>query len=125
MNLQYTAKESLILKLGFCFYALNAEETKIEKVIIIDPKLNYGFHAKHLLKALNSGTISQSVYSAITENENEQKQYFTIDNNVILDKDGIVEIVNNFGFPEIDTTLESILILKQLNERNYQLISKI
>lgn len=125
MYLQYSTKADLLLNLGSCFYTPNSDETAIEKTLIINPKPNFGYHAKNLLKALNSGVISQEVYNIITENENETRQYYALDSNFALDKTILINLINSFGLLGYDTTGDALSILLQLNANNYQLISNI
>jgi len=125
MNLQLSTKEQLNLNLGMCFFVPNLELERIDKVIIINPKLNFGYWSKGLLAALNNGLINQIVYDAIKNNENESRQYYTIDSSLNVDKSTLLGLINGFGLQGIETGGNSFSILVQLNELNYQLISKI
>ena len=67
--------DTLILPLGSSFLHPNTETSLIEEKLIITPKKEYGFWSRKLLKALNSGLITQLVYDAIKDNENEEKYF--------------------------------------------------
>ena len=78
-----------------------------------------------MLSALNSGLISQVIYDAIKENENETKQYYTLEAGFSLDKNVLINLIQSLGLLGITTSGDSYSILVQLNELNYQLISKV
>lgn len=125
MNLQLSSKDNLTLDLGYCFYTTNVDTESVNKTIIINPKLNFGYWSKKLLSALNSGLISQVIYDAIKENENETKQYYTLEAGFSLDKNVLINLIQSLGLLGITTSGDSYSILVQLNELNYQLISKV
>ena len=125
MNLQLSSKEDLCLDLGFCCFLPNIEGLSVDKTLIINKKLNFGYWSKKLLSALNTGLISQSVYDVIKANENENKQYYTLEQGFNLDKNVLIDLINKLGLLNIVTLGDSFSILVQLNELNYQLISKI
>ena len=116
--------DTLILPLGSSFLHPNTETSLIEEKLIITPKKEYGFWSRKLLKALNSGLITQLVYDAIKDNENEEKQYYTISLAVALSNSVLLSIIEPFRFEFINTEETALNILKVLNENGYQLIKK-
>lgn len=125
MNLQLSSKDDLCLNLGFCCFLPIIEGLTISKVLIIDKKLNFGYWSKRLLIALNTGLINQSIYDTIKANENNTKQYYVLDQSFPLDKNILINLIEKLGLLNIETSGDAFSILVQLNELNYQLISKI
>jgi hypothetical protein len=114
--------EDLELILGQSFIFPNIETGLIEEKIIINPKKEYGFWAKRLLKALNKGLITQFVYDVIKDNENEERQFYTISLNLDLSKEYFLSIIEPFNFEFINKEETTINILKLLNDNGYQVI---
>jgi len=115
---------TLILPLGATFLSPNLDSTLIEEKLIIEQKKEYGFWAKKLLKALNTGLISQVVYDIIKDNESEARQYYTLSLDVDISKDVLLSIIAPFNFEFIDPAASAIDILTLLNENEYQIIKK-
>ncbi len=114
--------EDLELILGQSFIFPNIEAGLIEEKIIINPKKEYGFWAKRLSKALNTGLITQFVYDVIKDNENEERQFYTISLNLDLSKEYFLSIIEPFNFEFINKEETTINILKLLNDNGYQVI---
>jgi len=115
---------TLILPLGATFLSPNLDSTLIEEKLIIEQKKEYGFWSKKLLKALNTGSISQVVYDIIKDNESEARQYYTLSLDFDISKDVLLSIIAPFNFEFIDTAASAIDILTLLNENEYQIIKK-
>ena len=115
---------SLILPLGATFLSPNLDSALIEEKLIIEQKKQYGFWSKKLLKALNTGLISQVVYDIIKDNENEARQYYTISLDVNISKGVLLSIIDPFKFEFIEADASAIDILTLLNENEYQIIKK-
>ena len=115
---------TLILPLGATFLSPNLDSTLIEEKLIIEQKKEYGFWAKKLLKALNTGLISQVVYDIIKDNESEARQYYTLSLDFDISKDVLLSIIAPFNFEFIDPAASAIDILTLLNENEYQIIKK-
>ncbi len=113
---------TLILPLGATFLSPNLDSTLIEEKLIINPKKEYGFWAKRLSKALNTGLITQFVYDVIKDNENEERQFYTISLNLDLSKEYFLSIIEPFNFEFINKEETTINILKLLNDNGYQVI---
>jgi len=114
----------LSLILGYSYLSTNKEGTQINEYIIIEPKKNYSFWSKQLTTSLNTGIISQFVYNAIVNNENETRQVYLINKNISVAKSSLIDLITKYGINDIEQE-NSLQIVKALNLRDYQIIKKI
>lgn len=114
--------EALNLPLGSSFLSPNTDKGLIEQIIIIDPKKEYGYWAKKLLKALNTGLISQLVFDIIEKNENKERQLYTLSLDFEFSKESLLSVIDTFNFEFIKLDSKVVDMLKALNENGYQII---
>lgn len=122
MYIQKIALVDLSLNLGESYIATDEEITQINEYLVIDPKKNYNYWGKRLLKALNTGVISQTVYNAIINNENETKQYYLLNSDIEIDKSTLLGFIERHNIQDIETEGTVEQVLNELNSNNYQII---
>ena len=122
LNVEKKSLATLTLDLGGSFLAPNLDTGFVEQKIIISPKLMYGYWSKKKIKALNSGAISQLIYDVITDNENEERQYYTISLDYSLNKAILLDLIAPLNLLFVETEGTAIQILQSLNDNEYQII---
>ena len=112
--------------LGFGVLSYNEEETEVQGNIIIPPFKNYPYFNKRYLNALNSGSISQSVYNFIIANQVEEQQLNLLYmDSLQIDKNEILALIAKNQIQGIQTDANTPSIIKQLKEQNFIIVKKL
>ena len=112
--------------LGFALLDFNVAVTEINEDIIIQPEHLFPYYNKLFTAALNSGVISQAVYDAIINNQNESRQVFELNTNVDVQKQDLVDLVDRYRIPNVDTGGGTAAqIVEDIILEGYQIVKKI
>jgi hypothetical protein len=111
--------------LGYGLLSHNVGITEINMDLVIQAEKNFAYYNKRFLNALNSGVISQAVYNAITENQNEGRQIYELETNISLDKQLLIDLLDGSGIPNVDTGGTAPQILEDILNEGYQVVKKI
>jgi len=112
-------------ELGYSLLNVNVGVTQIIQNIIIQIEKPFGYYNKRFLKALNSGVISQSIYDDITNNQNETRQVFEIEPNLLLDIQLLIDLVNEHSINNVNIGGTAPEIVKDIIAEGLQIIKKI
>ena len=123
--LQYST-DTIKPPLGFGVVDTNEENTKVTASIIVPTFKNYPYFNKRYLNALNSGTISQSIYDTIINNQNEENTVEVLFNSDLeIDKSIIVGLIEDNSVNGINTEESKESIINQLKAKNLIIVKKL
>jgi hypothetical protein len=122
---QYGTTGEVDPPLGFGLLSHNLAVTEINIDIVIQAEKNFGYYNKRFTQALNTGVISQSIYDAITENQNEARQIYQLETNINLDKQILIDLLDGSGIPNVETGGTAAQIVEDILLEGYQIVKKI
>lgn len=125
LYLEYGDNLSVNPPLGYALLAVNGLVTEINEDIIIQAELLFPYYNQRFLVALNSGTISQAVYDAIINNQNEARQIYTLNTNVGVNKQDLVDLVDKYDIQNVNTGDTGPQILEDIILEGFQVVKKI
>jgi len=97
----------------------------VAQSIVIQPEKPYLYHNKRFLNALNSGSISQSLYDEIIDNQSEGRQVWEISSDIDVDKNTVLSLVENYGISNVEEDGTISEIIEDIINEGYQIIKKI
>lgn len=111
--------------LGYSLLSFNFAVTQITQQLVIQPYRDFLYYNKRFLAALNSGVISQTIYDDIINNQDNLRQLYEINNNLILDKQLLIDLVNDHAVQNVNTaTGTAAEITEDIILEGYQIIKK-
>ena len=125
LYLQKGTSEKVSPPLGFCLLTVDKETTAVNESIIIPKEQNNKAYNKGLLKRLNSGLISQRVYSAIKTEQGENRGIHLLNTGIDINKESLINLVKNHSVQNIDIKGTAASIVKGINAAGYQIIKKL
>lgn len=109
--------------LGFGLLGFGGGNVSIS--LVIQAEKPFLYYNKRLLNALNSGSISQAVYQAIINEQNEARQVYLFDANIDIDKQTLIDLARNYNVPNIDEGGTAAEIVEDIILENYQIVKKV
>ena len=126
LYLEYGSNLDVNPPLGYALLSVNGLVTEINEDIVIQAELQFPYYNKRFTKALNNGTISQTEYDAIINNQNEARQVYELNANVSVEKSELITLVDNYGIQNVDTAGGTAAqIVEDIILEGYQVIKKI
>ena len=125
LYLQKGTTEKITPPLGFCFLTASERGDAVNETIIIPKEKNIKAYNKGLLKRLNSGLISQRVYSTIKTTQGEERAIHLLNRGIDIDKETIINLVKNYSIQNIDIEGTAGEILNGIKAAGYQIIKKL
>lgn len=111
--------------LGYMLLGVNVGVTLVTGSIVIQPEQDFSYYNKRFTKALNNGTISQSVYNTIINNQNSSRQVFEIESDLTIDKDELLQLVDLYGIQNVDSGGTIAEIVEDIINETIQIVKKI
>ena len=115
--------ETIDPPLGYSFVGFDG--ALITESIAIKIEKQFPYYNKRFLKALNSGQISQTLYDAIIDNQNEARQVYELNSDIDLDKGTILTLVEDYGIDNVNNEGTIAEIVEDIINEGYQIIKKI
>lgn len=125
LYVEYGDNTTVNPELGYALLDVNGLVTEINEDIVIQKELLFPYYNKRFLAALNNGTISQTTYDAIINNQGEVRQVYTLNTDVEVDKQLLVDLVTKFEIQNVDTGATAPKILEDIILEGYQVVKKI
>ena len=125
LYLQKGTTEKVSPPLGFCLLTTDENITAVNESIIIPKEQNNKAYNKGLLKRLNSGLISQRVYSAIKTEQGENRGIYLLDTGIDINKQILINLVKNHSIQNIDIEGTAATIISGIQAAGYQIIKKL
>ncbi len=125
LYLQKGTSEKVTPPLGFCLLTVDKEITAVNESIIIPKEQNNKAHNKGLLKRLNSGLISQTLYDTIKTEQGENRAVYLLNTSVDINKESLINLVKNHSVQNVDIKGTAASIIKGINTAGYQIIKKL
>ena len=111
--------------MSYSLLGFNVGVTQVTQSIVIDAEKPFLYYNKRFLAALNSGLISQSIYDDIIDNQNEARQLFEIESNLDINKQLLLDLVDKFLIPNVESGGTVAEIVEDIINEGYQIIKKI
>jgi len=111
--------------LSYSLLGFNVGVTQVTQSIVIDAEKPFLYYNKRFLSALNSGLISQAIYDNIINNQNEARQLFEIESNLDINKQLLIDLVDKFLIPNVNSGGTAAEIVEDIINEGYQIIKKI
>ena len=125
LYLQKGTTEKITPPLGFCFLTASERGEAVNETIIIPKVKNFKAYNKGILKRLNSGLISQRVYSAIKTEEGENRGIHLLNTGIDINKQSLINIVKNHSIQNVDIEGTAATIISGIQTAGYQIIKKL
>jgi len=125
LYLQKGTSEKVSPPLGFCFLTVGERGGNVNESIIIPKEQNNKAYNKGLLKRLNSGLISQRVYSAIKTEQGENRGIYLLNTGIDINKQSLINLVKNHSIQNVDIEGTTASIVNGINSAGYQIIKKL
>jgi hypothetical protein len=103
LYLQAGTESTVNPPLGFGLLGHNVGVTQVTESIIIQAEKQFTYYNKTFTTALDSGVISQSLYDDIVGNQDESRQVYEIESNLIIGKQLLIDLVNKHNIQNVDT----------------------
>ncbi len=125
LYLQKGTIEKVTPPLGFCLLTASERGEDVNESIIIPKEQNNKAYNKGLLNRLNSGLISQRVYSAIKTEQGENRAVYLLNTGIDINKESLVNLVKNHSVQNVDIDGTAASIVNGINTAGYQIIKKL
>jgi len=125
LYIQKGTSERVTPPLGFCLLTTSQRGDDVNESIIIPKEQNNKAYNKGLLNRLNSGLISQRVYSAIKTEQGENRAIYLLNTGIDINKESLVNLVKNHSVQNVDIDGTAASIVKGINTAGYQIIKKL
>ena len=126
LYIQLGTDADIELPLGDSFLSFNVGVTQVTQAIVIDAEKNFLYYNPRFLAALNNGTITQVVYDAIIDNQDTMRQTYTIETNLQIEKQLLIDLVLQNNIPNVDTGGGTAAeIVEDVQNEGYLFIKKI
>ena len=112
-------------ELGYSLLGFNVAVTLVTQSIVIQPEKPFLYYNTRLLSALDSGTISQSIYDTIITNQDETRQVVEINGDLEINSQLLVDLVNKNNIPDIETGGTAAQIVESIITAGYVIVNKI
>lgn len=93
--------------------------------IVIQKEKQFNYYNKRFETALNNGVISQDVYDAIIENQDEARQVYVFNTDLDIEKENLLNLVDNYKIPNVDPDGTAAEIVEDIINEGYQIVNKI
>ncbi len=124
--LELATESDIVLDLGYSFLSFNLAVTQVTQNLVIEAERNFLYYNKRFLTALNNGTITQVVYDAIIDNQDNLRQIYILDSNLIINKQLLINLVNTNNIPNVNiATGTAAEIVEDVKNEGYLFIKKI
>jgi hypothetical protein len=126
LQLQLGTDADIVLLLGDSFLSFNVGVTQVTQNIVIEAERPFLYYNPRFLTALNNGTITQVVYNAIIDNQDTMRQTYTIETNLQIEKQLLIDLVLQNNIPNVDTGGGTAAeIVEDVQNEGYLFIKKI
>jgi hypothetical protein len=126
LQLQLGTDADIVLLLGDSFLSFNVGVTQVTQNIVIEAERPFLYYNTRFLTALNNGTITQVVYNAIIDNQDTMRQTYTIETNLQIEKQLLIDLVLQNNIPNVDTGGGTAAeIVEDVQNEGYLFIKKI
>ncbi len=126
LYIQLGTDADIVLSIGDSFLSFNGPVTQVEQDIVIEAERNFLYYNPRFLAALNNGTITQVVYDAIIDNQDTLRQTYTIETNLQIQKQLLIDLVLEHQIPNVDTGGGTAAeIVEDVQNEGYLFIKKI
>ena len=125
LYIQKGTSEKVTPPLGFCVLTVGERGGNVNESIIIPKEQNNKAYNKGLLKRLNSGLISQRVYSAIKTEQGENRGIHLLNTGIDINKESLINLVKNHSIQNVDIEGTAASIVSGINSAGYQIIKKL
>lgn len=126
LYIQLGTDADIVLSIGDSFLSFNGLVTQVEQDIVIEAERNFLYYNPRFLAALNNGTITQVVYDAIIDNQDTLRQTYTIETNLQIQKQLLIDLVLEHQIPNVDTGGGTAAeIVEDVQNEGYLFIKKI
>lgn len=126
LQLQLGTDADIVLLLGDSFLSFNVGVTQVTQNIVIEAERPFLYYNTRFLTALNNGTITQVVYNAIIDNQDTMRQTYTIETNLQIQKQLLIDLVLQNNIPNVDTGGGTAAeIVEDVQNEGYLFIKKI
>lgn len=126
LYMQLGTEADIVLDLGYSFLSFNVGVTQVTQGIVIEAERPFLYYNPRFLAALNNGTITQVVYDAIIDNQDTLRQTYTIETNLIIQKQLLINLVLENQIPNVDTGGGTAAeIVEDVQNEGYLFIKKI
>lgn len=125
LYIQKGTSERVTPPLGFCLLTASQRGEDVNESIIIPKEQNNKAYNKGLLNRLNSGFISQRVYSAIKTEQGENRAIYLLNTGIDINKESLVNLVKNHSVQNVDIDGTAASIVNGINAAGYQIIKKL
>ena len=125
LYLQKGTTEKITPPLGFCFLTASERGEAINETIVIPKVKNFKAYNKGILKRLNSGLISQRVYSAIKTEQGENRGVHLLNTGIDINKQSLINLVKNHSVQNVDIEGTGATIISGIQAAGYQIIKKL
>ena len=125
LYLQKGSSEKVTPPLGFCLLTASQRSEDVNESIIIPKEQNNKAYNKGLLNRLNSGLISQRVYSAIKTEQGENRGIHLLNTGIDINKQSLINLVKNHSVQNVDIEGTAATIISGIQAAGYQIIKKL
>ena len=126
LYIQQGTEADIEIDLGYSFLSFNVGVTQVTQDIVIQAERNFLYYNPRFLAALNNGTITQVVYDAIIDNQDTMRQTYTIETNLQIEKQSLINLVEAHQIPNVDTGGGTAAeIVEDVQNEGYLFIKKI
>ena len=125
LYLQKGTSEKVTPPLGYCLLVASKDITAVNENIIIPKKQNNKAYEKGLLKRLNTGLISQTLYDAIKTNQSENRAVYLLNTGININKQNLINLVINHSVQNINIEGTAPQIVNEIIGAGYQIIKKL
>lgn len=113
-------------ELGFSILGHNVAVTQVTQDIIIQIEKNFIYYNARFQTALDNGTISQTLFNTIKDNQDDSRQVFEIESNLSINKQLLIDLVIEHQIPNVDTGAGTAAeIIEDVIAEGYVFIKKI
>lgn len=126
LYIQQGTEADIEIDLGYSFLSFNVGVTQVTQDIVIQAERNFLYYNPRFLDALNNGTITQVVYDAIIDNQDTLRQTYTIETNLQIQKQLLIDLVLQHQIANVDTGGGTAAeIVEDVQNEGYLFIKKI